>query len=139
MMSQDQIQHFSGFNVAVGGVDNFRNVPGRNSQTSLSSRQSASRSFETVIRVPDSDSLDTEDEIQLIRRSANLNRGEEERPPNQQMLKQAWSGVRQEHPTRAKSLPKETSGNLLCISTIENCKSSKALLVHLGLVLGTNL
>ena len=30
---------------------------------SLSSRQSASRSFETVIRVPDSDSLDTEEEI----------------------------------------------------------------------------
>lgn len=119
MMSQDQIQHFSGFNVAVGGVDNIRNVPGRNSQTSLSSRQSASRSFETVIRVPDSDSLDTEDEIQSIRRSANLNRGEEERPANQQMLKQAWSGVRlgQEHPTRAKSLPKETSGNFLLSSS----------------------
>ena len=116
MMSQDQLQHFSGLDIGVGGVDNFRNVPGRNSQTSLSSRQSASRSFETVIRVPDSDSLDTEDEIQMIRRSANLNRGEEERPPNQQMMKQAWSGVRasgQEHPTRAKSLPKETSGIFL--------------------------
>lgn len=50
------------------GLTSHRKILGRHSQTSLSSRQSASRSFETVVHVPDSDSHDTEEEIAAIRR-----------------------------------------------------------------------
>jgi hypothetical protein len=61
---------------------------------SLSSRQSASRSFETVIRVPDSDSLDTEEEIRKIRRA--------EKSDQQKRIRAEADAT-----ARAKSVPKD--------------------------------
>ena len=56
---------------------------------SLSSRQSASRSFETVIRVPSSESPDTEEELLMIKRSEKM-----------------WNPG-----TRAKSVPKDAEND----------------------------
>ena len=87
----------------------------QNSLTSLSSKPSGSRSYETVIdvekkrapRVMDSDSFDTEDEIQFVKRASayfNRNTGEgreSETPSN------AWTSSNERQPIseRAKSLP----------------------------------